>query len=416
MRRSILALCAAALLGSATAADFIVGADVSTLAEVERHGGRFSDAEGRPGDALKILQQHGVGWVRLRLWHTPVNAQDVIEEGRVISRLGEPVGGGNNGLAVTLALARRAKALGLKLLLDMHYSDFWADPATQTKPAAWASLQGAELQRALHAYTAEVLRAFEAAKAGPDMLQIGNETNGGFVWPDGKTWQQTPDEKIGGDAGFVALLRQGIAAVRAHDARTGRRLPVVLHLADGGDNTLYRRVFDLFAREKLDFDIIGLSYYPYFHGPLAGLKANLADLSTRYQKPLLVVETAYAHTLANADATPNVLNAERVQAAGYPATVSGQAALLRDVIDAVAAAPEGRGLGVFYWEPAWIAVPGAGWRTGEGNGWDNQAMFDATGRALPSMKAFRGAGVPVSAPASVPTSVPTSAPASSSPR
>jgi len=369
----LVALCLVTPL--AGAAEFIVGADVSTLTEVERHGGRFSRADGTPADPLAILQEHGVGWVRLRLWHMPVNAA------------GEPLGGGNNGLALTLALARRAKAQGLKLLLDIHYSDFWADPAQQTKPAAWATLSGPKLQQALHDYTADVLRAFDAAGAAPDMVQIGNETNGGFVWPDGKTWQQTPDEKIGGDAGFVALLRQGIAAVREHGARSGRRLPVVLHLADGGDNALYRRVFDGFTREKLDYDVIGLSYYPYFHGPLAGLKANLADLAQRYGKPLLVVETAYGHTLANGDATPNIFNAERAASAGYPATVAGQAQALRDVIDAVAAVPNG--LGVFYWEPAWIPAAGAGWRSGEGNGWDNQALFDFNGRALPSMNALR---------------------------
>jgi len=384
-RALFVALCLLAV--PACAADFIVGADVSTLTEVERHGGRFSRADGKPGDPLAILQEHGVGWVRLRLWHTPVNADDVREGERVVSRKGEPVGGGNNGLALTVALAKRAKAQGLKVLLDIHYSDFWADPGKQSKPAAWAALSGSKLQQALHDYTADVLRAFEVAAAAPDMVQIGNEMNGGFVWPDGKTWQQSAGEKIGGDAGFVALLRQGIAAVREHDARSGRRLPVLLHLADGGDNALYRRVFDLFSREKLDFDIIGLSYYAYFHGPLAGLKTNLADLAQRYRKPLLVVETAYGHTLANGDSTPNIFNAERAATAGYPATVQGQAQALRDVIDAVAAAPGG--LGVFYWEPAWIPAAGAGWRSGEGNGWDNQALFDFNGRALPSMEALR---------------------------
>ena len=184
-----------AICTAVSAADFIVGADVSTLTEVERHGGKFSDAEGRPGDPLHILRDHGMNWVRLRLWHTPVNAADVVEAGRVVSRRGEPVGGGNNDLALTLALAKRARAEGLKVLLDIHYSDFWADPGTQTKPAAWTHLHGRALQRAVRSYTADVLRAFLEAGAPPDMVQIGNETNGGMLWPDGKTWQQTPGEK-----------------------------------------------------------------------------------------------------------------------------------------------------------------------------------------------------------------------------
>ena len=137
----------------AGAAEFIVGADVSMLAEVERHGGRFFDEEGQPGDPLHILRAHGMNWVRLRLWHTPVNAADVMQDGRLLSRRGEPVGGGNNGLAQTLALAQRARADGLKVLLDLHYSDFWADPATQTKPAAWAQLHGRALQRAVRRRT-----------------------------------------------------------------------------------------------------------------------------------------------------------------------------------------------------------------------------------------------------------------------
>lgn len=383
-----------AICTAVSAADFIVGADVSTLTEVERHGGKFSDAEGRPGDPLHILRDHGMNWVRLRLWHTPVNAADVVEAGRVVSRRGEPVGGGNNDLALTLALAKRARAEGLKVLLDIHYSDFWADPGTQTKPAAWTHLHGRALQRAVRSYTADVLRAFLEAGAPPDMVQIGNETNGGMLWPDGKTWRQTPGEKIGGERAFAALLRAGIAAVREHDRITGARLPVVIHLAGADDNPLFRRVFDLARRERLDYDVIGLSYYPYYHGPMAKVQANLADLARRYRKPLLIVEVAWGFTLDNADAMPNIFNADFAAKGGYSATIEGQAAVLRDTIAAVAAVPGGLGLGVFYWEPAWIAVPGAGWRTGEGNGWDNQAMFDFSGRALPSLKALKSPRAP----------------------
>jgi arabinogalactan endo-1,4-beta-galactosidase len=385
--RSLLVALGCALCTAATAAEFIVGADVSTLTEVERHGGRFTDEDGRPGDALHILRDHGVNWVRLRLWHTPVNAADVVEGGRVIARRGEPVGGGNNGLALTLALAKRARADGLKVLLDIHYSDFWADPGTQTKPAAWTQLHGTALRRAVRAYTADVLRAFREGGAPPDMVQIGNETNGGMLWPDGKTWQQTPDEKIGGARAFASLLRAGIAGVREHDRRAGRRLPVVIHLAGADDNRLFRRVFDMARRERLDYDVIGLSYYPYYHGPMARVRANLADLARRYRKPLLIVEVAWGYTLDNADATPNIFNAELAAKGGYPASVEGQAAAVRDIVDVVAAVPGG--LGVFYWEPAWIPVPGAGWRTGAGANWENQAMFDFNGRALPSLKALR---------------------------
>ncbi|OYT87827.1 MAG: galactosidase [Burkholderiales bacterium PBB6] len=369
-------------------ANFILGADVSSLDEVERLGGRFITADGRSGTALQILRASGIGWTRLRLWHTPVNDADVFEGNRLVSRRGDPVGGGNNDLAVTIRLAQRARAQGMKVLLDIHYSDFWVDPGQQTKPAAWTKLQGAELGRAVRSYTEDVLRRMHEAGCDPDMVQVGNEVNGGMLWPDGKTWQEKPGEVIGGDAGFVAMLREGIAGVRATDAlRGGQRLPVMLHLAKGGDNELFRRVFDLFTREQLDYDVIGLSWYPYFHGPMSGLRANLNDLSSRYYKPLIVVETAYGFTLDNGDAGANIFNDEAAKLSGYAATPEGQAQLLTDLIRTVAAVPNGAG--VMYWEPAWLPVAGSGWRNGDGNSWDNQALFDFKGRALPSLNVFK---------------------------
>jgi arabinogalactan endo-1,4-beta-galactosidase len=369
--------------------DFMLGADISTLDQVERQGGRFRLADGREVDPLKLLQAVGVNWIRLRLWHDPVFAEEVWDGQRLVAKKGEPVGGGNNGLDVTVRLAKRAKALGLKFLLDIHYSDFWTDPSHQRKPVAWAALKGEALQAAVHDHTAQALRALEEAGAYPDMIQAGNEVNGGFLWPEGKTWQQQPGEEIGGTAGFHALLKAAITAVREADARRGSRLPVVIHLANGGDNALFRRVFDPLVADGVDFDVIGLSYYPYLHGTIDSLKSNLADLATRYRKPLVVVETASGFTLDNGDATPNLFGEKSEKAGGYPATVAGQATAVRDVIAAVAATPGGLGRGVFYWEPLWIPVAGAGWRTGDGNGWENQAMVAFDGRVLPSLRVFQ---------------------------
>lgn len=391
MRRTLLSLIAALAFAPsfAIADDFIAGADVSTLSEVERHGGKFSSEDGKPGDALQILKDAGVNWVRLRLWHTPVFAEDVIEGGKLVAKKGMAVGGGNNGLATTMRLARRAKTLGLKVLLDIHYSDFWADPQTQVKPAAWTGQHDAALQAAVREYTEGTLDALDAVGAAPDMVQIGNETNAGMLWPDGQTWSADKSAHIGGDAAFAALLRAGIAGVRANDARSGRHLAVMLHLAGGTDPDLCHHMFDLFTAEHLDYDVIGLSWYPIYHGTLAQLKSNLDDLAQRYRKPLVVVETAYGWTLRDADGTPNLLDAEHETKAGYPATVAGQAQVIRDVIATVAAVPNGLGRGIFYWEPAWIPAKGAGWRTGDGDNWENQALFDFTGRALPSLQALR---------------------------
>lgn len=388
LHRSLALGLALVLAAAAQAREVIVGIDISMQAEVERHGGRFFTADGQPADALTLMQQHGANWVRLRLWHTPVNAADVVDNGRTVSKQGEPVGGGNNDLATTLALAKRARAAGLKVLLDLHYSDFWADPGHQAKPAAWRDLKGPALEQALRDYTASVLKTLRDAGAPPDMIQLGNEVNGGMLWPDGKTWAEKPDERIGGEPAFAALLRAGIAAVRAHDAVTGQRLPVMIHVAGAGDSALCRRVFGMAQRERLDYDVIGLSYYPYYHGPVARIAPNLNDLAQRFRKPMVIVEVAWGFTLANGDATPNIFNAESVAKGGYPASPAGQAALLREISRTLAAVPDGLGWGWVYWEPAWIPVAGAGWRTGDGNGWDNQALFDFKGRALPSLSAL----------------------------
>jgi arabinogalactan endo-1,4-beta-galactosidase len=367
--------------------DFIMGADISMLDEMERLGGKFYDAQGKEKDCFAILKESGVNWIRLRLWNNPVNAADVVEGGKTISRKGEPVGGGNNDLAATLRMAKRAKAAGFKLELDFHYSDFWVDPEKQHKPAAWAKLSGEELQNAVHQYTADVLKTMRAENVFPDMVQVGNELNGGMLWPDGKTWKSTPDEKIGGDEAFAALLTQGIKAVREADPE--HKTKIAVHLANGASNDLYRRVFDMLTKRGVDYDIIGLSFYPYWHGTLEDLQINLDDISSRYMKEVVVMETAYGYTNEDGDGFPNLFNKDMAKGVGYKATVQGQASLVRDVINTVAQVPGQRGAGVFYWEPGWFPVKGAGWRTNEGNAWDNQAMFDFKGRALPSLEVFR---------------------------
>ncbi|AFH61535.1 glycosyl hydrolase 53 family protein [Paenibacillus caseinilyticus] len=360
--------------------DFIKGSDVSMLSQIKESGGRYHDG-GVEKDALQILKDHGTNWVRLRIWNNPVDPD------------GNPLGGGNNDLARTVETAVYAKELGLKVLLDFHYSDFWADPGKQFKPAAWEGLSGAELEQAVYDYTDSVIRELKAQDAMPDMVQIGNETNGGMIWPDGKTWQQSAGEEIGGYDGFANLLKAGIRAVEDNDPEDQTR--IMLHLADGGDNDLYRRVFDALTLRGVNFDIIGLSFYPYWHGTLEELKHNMNDISTRYDKDVIVVETAYAHTLENGDGFTNIFGPAEESAGGYKATVQGQAQAVRDIMNAVHEVPGGRGLGVFYWEQDWIPVEGAGWKTGEGNGWDNQAMFDFEGNALPSLDVYNLVSAPL---------------------
>jgi arabinogalactan endo-1,4-beta-galactosidase len=359
------------------ASDFIMGADVSMLKQIEISGGKYY-ANGVEEDCLAILRDHGVNWIRLRIWNDPTDAS------------GDYLGGGNNDLERTVEIARRAKSLDLKFLLDFHYSDWWADPGKQNMPQAWESLSPEELGQAVYNYTAKVIQTLAEAGAMPDMVQIGNEVNGGMLWPAGKI----RGAKTGGYDGFAALLKQGIQAVRDNDPNRDdlrERVRIIIHLAEGGNNALFRSVFDALTERNVDFDVIGLSYYSYWHGPLDQFINNMNDISQRYQKDVVVLETAYAYTLEDADGHGNLFGASEQDKGGYKATVQGQATAIRDVIAAVAQVPNGRGLGIFYWEPDWISVEGAGWKAGEGNAWENQAMFDFEGHALPSMDVFRRA-------------------------
>ncbi len=382
----LLMLCSAALFAWDTAAadavkaqifvepipglsdDFIRGVDISSLGDIEKAGGKFYNSKGEEADLFDILKENGVNWVRLRVWHTPVVA-------------GKPYGGGNNSVENDLPLAKRAKDAGMKLLVDFHYSDTWADPGKQHTPKAWRSMTIKELSSAVEQYTKDSLLAFEAAGARADMVQIGNELNNGFCWPLGKIWGDDKDDSVGGFKGFTTLLKSASKGVRSAQGK-GDRIKIVIHLADGGDNSLYRTVFDEIKRAKVDYDVIGLSFYCYWHGTYDDLQKNMKDVAKRYGKETMVMEAAYGFTPDDGDDQGNVFKTFSEDTTGYRPSVQGQATCIRDCIAAV---HEAGGTGVFYWEPAWIPVAGAGLSAKEGDTWENQAMFDFDGNVLPSM-------------------------------
>ena len=363
-------------------ADFIKGADVSMLAEVEKHGGKFYDEKGVEKDAMLILKENGFNYIRLRIWNDPKDAA------------GNGYGGGNNDLATTIALAKRAKANGMKFLLDFHYSDFWTDPGRQNKPKAWASMNIEQMTQALHDYTKSTVAEFKKAGVLPDMVQIGNEINGGMLWPEGKSWGQN-----GGEFDRLAgLLKAGINGVK-ENLEKGDDVKIMLHLAEGTKNDTFTWWFDEVTKRDVQFDVIGLSFYTYWNGQISALKYNMDDISKRYNKDVIVVEAAYGYTTDNCDNAENNFTAKEASDGGYPASVQGQADFLRDLIKSVVAVPDGRGKGVFYWEPAWLPTPGATWATKagmkynnddwkEGNARENQALFDCSGHVLPSIKVF----------------------------
>ncbi|HWV47968.1 MAG TPA: glycosyl hydrolase 53 family protein [Microbacterium sp.] len=369
----------------------IRGADVSMTAEVEALGGAYSDDQGKR-DLFEALAAHGVNLARLRVWVDPHS------EG------GDPYLGGTNDLETTLALARRARAAGLSLMIDLHYSDFWCDPKKQSLPKAWRNLSFDQVSDVVGQHTADVLAAVRAEAGAPEWVQIGNETTNGMLWP----WGRTPryDLESRSFAGATAdewrdsfdrlsfLLRAGADAARVTSAES----KLILHLDAGGAGDLYERWFDEITARDVDFDAIGLSYYPLWHGSLADLEANMAHITRRYDKDAIVVETAYAHRPDNPGAT-SMFDAEAANRFGYPATVDGQSAFLAELGRTIARVPDGRGLGAVYWEPAWLPVSGTTWasRAGmeygddvaePGNGWANQGLFDFEGRALSSLDAL----------------------------
>lgn len=359
---------------------FIKGMDLSTLAEVESCGGRFSD-KGVPGDAMEILKNHGMNLVRLRLWNDPY------------SESGAPYGAGGNDLERTISLARRAKDLGVAWLLDIHYSDFWADPGKQITPKAWQGKNAAELEQAVYEYTRSVLLRLREEDLMPAMTAVGNELTHGLLWPVGRA---PHFENI---ARFVSA---GIRAVREIDGSQ----PIMLHLDNGTNEELYRTWFEAyFAAGGADFDCVGMSYYPFWNGSIAELGKNMAQVARRLGKDIIIAETSTAFSLEDYREYEQLPPEQRKGMAtkvelaakiAYPIGPEGQCDFLTDLTAALRQVPDGHGKGFIWWEPAWLPVPGSGWATeaalaytGEkgpgGNEWANQALFAYDGSALPAL-------------------------------
>jgi arabinogalactan endo-1,4-beta-galactosidase len=296
---------------------FILGADISWVQEQEEEGIRFSD-RGNTKDILSLLKDRGFNAVRLRVFNNPRAKRGYSAKGYC-------------DLDHTLRMARRIRAAEMEFLLDFHYSDTWADPGHQNKPAAWTDLHGAELEKAVHDYTRDVLAALKKQGTLPQMVQIGNEISNGFLWPDGNVW------KSGKWDVFCGLIKAGIAGAQEVDPA----LPIMLHLACGGQNAQSRAFLDRAKAEGVRFDVLGQSYYPKWHGTLDDLKSNLTDLAGRYPQKIMVVEYS----------VPNV----------------------RKINDIVHDLPGGKGLGTYIWEPT---------------RWEGPALFDKKGKAKAEIEVY----------------------------
>lgn len=321
---------------SVRAGDYAIGADLSFLKQAEDRGTVFKDSnEVKPG--LQIFKDHGYNWIRLRLFHTPTYLP--------------------NNLEYTIALAQEAKALGYKFLLNYHYSDTWADPGKQYIPEAWEDMTHEELVQAVFEYTRDTIIAFRQAGVMPDMVQPGNEIINGMLWPDGKLPQNWDN--------LAELLEAGINGIDAGRGRDQRPL-IMIHIDRGADIERTKSFFNKWHSYGIDYDVIGQSYYPWWHGSLLDLRENMIFMANVYQKDIMLVEVAY-----------NWRPTEyRNKLAPFPETPEGQQQFLDEVNRIVLSTPDNRGKGIFWWEPA---VTG---------GLRSRGMFDDQDNALPVISVF----------------------------
>ncbi|MDD3742831.1 MAG: glycosyl hydrolase 53 family protein, partial [Lentimicrobiaceae bacterium] len=320
----------------------IRGADLSFLPEIEANGVLFSNSSGKQATALEILAEAGMNTVRLRLWHSPEN--------------------NHSSLAEVKLFADRIKAMRLKLWITVHYSDTWADPGHQQKPAAWNQLSLQTLRDSVYIYTSQVVRLLK-----PDILQVGNEINHGFLWPDGHSMHREH---------FLQLLEAGCKAVRDHSDDC----LIMLHYAGFKEA-------DIFFNEvnSLDYDLMGISYYPIWHGKdLNLLQSSISALSKKHQKKLVIAETAYPFTLQWNDHTHNVLGEVAQTIAEFSPSPDGQQLFLEEIKRISTHKPLLSGFA--YWGAEWIAFKGA--EATDGSSWENQALFDFSNKALPAISAF----------------------------
>ena len=332
-------------------------ADMSFLDELEAAGAEYAES-GMPGDALQFLQEKGLSGARLRLFHSPTSLRD--------------------GLPDVLQLALRLSGLlGLPWILDIHYSDTWADPGHQTKPASWQQLDFSMIQDSVSVYTQRVLEPLDTQGTRPAIVQIGNEITAGILWNDRRIGGifDTPDQW----SRLAALVERAVQDVRA---AVGDSTRIMIHLDRGGDKEGATWLFDSLAQYQVEFDIIGLSYYPWWHGTLEDLTETLGTVSATYGKPILLVETAYPWTLQWLDDTHNIVGLPEQLLPGYTATPEGQRDYIRDVMQIVADTPGG--LGVCYWEPAYVSAPAMG------SSWENLTLFGSTGEVLPGAAVLGG--------------------------
>lgn len=368
--------------------EFIRGMDASAVLSVENSGAIYYNFDGEEQDVYQTLAESGVNYIRIRVWNDPYDEN------------GNGYGGGNNDLATAIELGKRATKYGMKVCIDFHYSDFWADPKRQHAPKAWEGMTADEKSTALYEYTVDGLTQLLDAGVDVGMVQIGNEINYGM---SGET----------GTAEVMKLLASGSKAVREMAAKYEKDIQIVVHYTRITEPENMEILVSNLEQYEIDYDVLGLSFYPFWDGTMENMQSVVRSIRENYEKKVMIAETSYCYTSKDGDGYGNSLVGTDDIVEGYPATVQGQATMIRDVI---AAANEAGAIGVFYWEGTWIPVGevngnnsalwekyGSGWASSYaadydpedaglyygGCSWDNQAFFDFDGHPLASLNVFK---------------------------
>ena len=365
--------------------DFIFGMDASIVPAEEASGVKYYDFEGREADVFRVMADCGINTIRVRVWNDPYD------------RNGNGYGGGNCDIANAVAIGKRATAAGMGLLVDFHYSDFWADPGKQMVPKAWKGMDIETKTEACYQFTLDCLTQLKDAGVKVVMVQVGNETNGRLAGE--KTWFN-----------IQYLMQAGARATR----EVYPEALVAVHFANPENAESYATYASKLAYYNVDYDVFGSSYYPYWHGTLENLAQVLDNIAVTYGKKVMVMETSYAYTGEDFDFSGNTIDSGAA-VKPYPFSVQGQATNIREITDTLVNHTSA-GIGVCYWEGCWIPVGTASWEENHalwetyGSGWassyaaeydpndagkyyggcavDNQALFDASGRPLESLKVF----------------------------
>jgi arabinogalactan endo-1,4-beta-galactosidase len=328
--------------------DFIRAADLSFLPLIESENTIFFNSNNQAENALLTLKNAGCNTVRIRLWKNPIINQ--------------------SGLAEVKALALRVKQAGMKVWLSVHYSDTWADPGAQTIPVAWQNLSFIDLKTAVASYTSSVLTEIH-----PDVFQIGNEINNGFLWPEGHL--------INNENQCLQLLAITSSTIRTQSPST----KIMIHYAGINTGTDTGATWFFNKIQNIDYDYIGLSYYPIWHGKiLVDVQNTINTLGQAHNKKVIIAETAYPFTLDYNDWTNNILGSNNQIITDYPATPDGQKNYLLALKNTIKQSPYGKGFG--YWGTEWVAFRGN--QSTNGSSYENQAMWDFNNKALPATQVF----------------------------